>query len=62
LDNISVGGADQQEHDVNFAKFLEVAKQYNLTFNESKCVYNTDTVDLLGYHVTAGTLQPNLKE
>jgi len=59
LDNINVGGADQQEHDANLAKFLEMAKQHNLTFNESKCVYNTDTVDLLGYRITAGTLQPD---
>ena len=38
---------------------MAVAKSHNLTFNESKCVYNTDTVDLLGYRITAGTLQPD---
>ena len=59
LDNITVGGATQQEHDVNLANFLDVAKKHNLTFNESKCVYNTDTVDLLGYRIKAGTLKPD---
>ena len=59
LDNITVGGKTQQEHDANLQKFLTVAKNCNLTFNESKCVYNTDTVDLLGYRITAGSLQPD---
>ena len=38
---------------------MTVDKSYNLTFNESKCVHNTDTVDLLEYRITAGTLQPD---
>ena len=59
LDNITVGGSNQQKLDINLAKFLAVAKSHNLTFNESECVYNTDTVDLLGYRITAGTLQPD---
>ena len=36
-----------------------MAKDHSLTFNESKCTYNTDTVDLLGYRITAGALQPD---
>ena len=59
LDNITVGGATQAEHDVNLAKFLAVAKEHNLTFNESKCVYSTDTIDLLGYRIQNGTLRPD---
>ena len=59
LDDITVGGATQQEHDVNLANFLDVAKKHNLTLNDSKCVYNTDTVDLLGYRIKAGTLKPD---
>ena len=50
LDNITIGDSNQQEHNINLAKFLAVAKSHNLTFNESKCVNNTDTVDLLGSH------------
>ena len=59
LDNITVGGTSQQEHDVNLDRFLAVAKNHNLTFNESKCIYNTDTIDLLGYRIKNGTLQPD---
>ena len=59
LDNITVGGTTQQEHDVNLANFLAVAKKHNFTFNDAKCVYNTDTVDLLGYRIKAGTLKPD---
>ena len=61
LDNITVGGATQAEHDVNLAKFLAVANEHNLTFNESKCVYSTDTIDLLGYRIQNGTLRPDLE-
>ena len=36
-----------------------VAKQYHLTFNESKCTYSSSTIDLLGYRISPGTLQPD---
>ena len=66
LDNIAVGGSNQQDHDINLAKFLAVAKSHNLTFNESlttlKCVYNTDTVDLLEYRITLAPFDPIQKE
>ena len=59
LDNITVGGTTQQVHDVNLDRFLAVAKSHNLTFNESKCIYNTDTIDLLSYRIKNETLQPD---
>ena len=51
LDNITVGGITQQKHNENLEKFLAVAKQQNLTFNESKCMYNSESIDLLGYRI-----------
>ena len=54
----TVGGSNQQEH-INLAKLLAVAESHNFTSNESKCVYNKNTVDLLGYPITAGSLQPD---
>ena len=33
LDNITVGGAMQEDHDRNLLKFLSVAETHNLTFN-----------------------------
>ena len=51
LDNITVGGATQKDHDKNLSKFLSVAKTHNLTFNEAKCAYSTDTIILLRYEI-----------
>ena len=56
LDNITVGGKTQEEHDCNLERFLSVAKKSNLTFNETKYVFS-DSVDLLGYGISKGTLQ-----
>ena len=44
LNNITVGATTQQEHDLNLDQFLAVVKSHNLTFNESKCICNTDTI------------------
>ena len=41
------------------SKFLAVAKASNLTLNEDKCVYSTDTVDLLGYRICKGVIKPD---
>ena len=46
LDNITVGGKTQEEHDCNLERFVSVAKKSNLTFNETKCVFSSDSVDL----------------
>ena len=59
LDNITVRGKTQQEHDNNLAKFLEAAHQCNMTFKDSKCVYSTECVKLLGYEICEGFLKPN---
>jgi len=59
LDNITVGGKTQKEHDCNLERFLSVAKKTNLTFSETKCVFSSDSVDLLGYRISKGTLQPD---
>ena len=49
LDNITVGGKTQEEHDANLEKFLKVAKDCNLTVNKGKCVYSAECINLLGY-------------
>ncbi|GFW38255.1 retrovirus-related Pol polyprotein from transposon opus [Trichonephila clavipes] len=45
----TVCGKDQKEHDDNLEKFMTVAKKYNLTLNEDKCTYSSNSVHLLGY-------------
>ena len=59
LDNVTVAGKTKEEHDINLQKFLDVAKTHNITLNDSKCFYSTDTIDLLGYRISRGTLRPD---
>ena len=46
LDNITVGGMDQDSHDKNLSALKEAAKQENFTFNENKCQYNRSQIQL----------------
>ena len=41
LDNITVCGMSQEEHDQNLERFLEAAKKYNLAFNHDKSIMST---------------------
>ena len=59
LDNITVGGKTQEEHNKNLAKFFKVASDCNLTFNEAKRSYSTQSVKLLGYQITKNCLKPD---
>ena len=59
LDNITVGGKTQKEHDANLEKFLKVAKDCNLTLNKDKCVYSAECINLLGYQINSGSLKPD---
>ncbi|GFS36442.1 hypothetical protein TNIN_341561 [Trichonephila inaurata madagascariensis] len=54
---ILLSGKDQKEHD-NLEKFMTVAK-YNLTLNENKCTYSSNSVHLLGYIIQDGIIKPN---
>ena len=38
LDNITICGKDQEDHDANFKQFLEAAKCKNLCYNTEKCI------------------------
>jgi hypothetical protein len=59
VDNITIAGVTQEEHDFNLQRFLEVAKKHNLTFNENKSIISTNSIDLLGYTVCHGELKPD---
>ena len=59
LDNITIREKTQREHDENLVNFLKVAQKCNLTFNNSKCVYSTNCVKLLGYQIIEGCLKPD---
>lgn len=59
IDNITVCGDDQVEHDTNLKKLLASVKKYNLTLNEEKCQYSSKTVKLLGYIIENKTIKPD---
>ena len=59
LDNITIVGKTQEEHDINLSNFLSVAKEVNLTYNPSKCEFNTSKLRLLGCLIENGELRPD---
>ncbi|XP_068246611.1 uncharacterized protein [Palaemon carinicauda] len=59
LDNVTVCGETEEEHDQNLRGFLKVAEEYNLTLNHSKCDFKVRTIKLLGYSVTDGEIKPD---
>ena len=58
LDNLTVGGFCEKDHDDKLARLLEAAAKYNLTFNHVKSNQRTDSVTLLGYENSQGRLRP----
>ncbi|PFX19708.1 Retrovirus-related Pol polyprotein from transposon 17.6 [Stylophora pistillata] len=59
LDNITVAGHDQREHDENVKKFREAVQRRQLTLNESKTVESKTSINLLGYCVGNGLIAPD---
>ena len=60
LDNITICGKDKADHDVNLLKFMEAAKEANLTYNNDKCEFSTTSLKILGSIVEDGTIKPDL--
>ena len=59
LDNVTVAGVDQAEHDRNDAAFLKMIKNRNITLNESKTVHSVPVIDILGYRVSHNSIKPD---
>jgi len=59
LDNITVAGRDQEEHDRNVQKFRDAVKRRNLTLNESKSIESKTSINLLGYCIGNGVIAPD---
>lgn len=57
-DDILIGGRNSEEHDKTLEEVLQRAKEYNITFNEEKCVMNTETLEFYGYRFTKDGLKP----
>ena len=59
LDNITVVGANKEDHDRNLNALLKAAAKNNMTFNESKSIIAKSEIDLLGYRVSHGVIRPD---
>ena len=59
VDDILVGGKDQQEHDKNLRQVLNCAKEVNLKLNSSKCKFGVSNVGYVGHLFTADGLKPD---
>lgn len=59
LDDVTVCGKDQADHDQNLHRFMELTKKYNLTLNNEKCNFSSTSVTLLGYIIKDKTIRPD---
>lgn len=59
LDDITIGGNTQEEHDINLKRFMAAASKYNLTINMDKSRFSLQTIHLLGYVISNKTIQPD---
>ena len=59
LDNITVGGYNQEHHDENCRKFHDAVKRCGITLNESKSITSTSSMKILGYCVSNNTIKPD---
>ena len=59
LENITIFGKDQQEHDANLEKFLAAATKKNICYNDSKRVFSTRKLAVLGYVIEEGVIRPD---
>jgi len=59
LDDITMAGANQVEHDRNLQTFYVAASKANLNINESKTQLSKSEISLLGYKVGYRSVQPD---
>jgi hypothetical protein len=51
LDDVTICGKNQLEHDHNLEEFLAAAEKYNVTLNEEKCTFSNKSVNLRAYTI-----------
>ena len=59
MDNVTVAGIDQEEHDINLSKLLEACKIDNLELNHAKSVFSVSSICLLGYQISNHEIRPD---
>ncbi|XP_064080604.1 uncharacterized protein LOC135197465 [Macrobrachium nipponense] len=61
LDNITIAGHTQEQHDQNVQCFLEVINKRNLTLNATKTIKSVRTINILGCCVGNGVIKPDME-
>ena len=59
LDNITVCGKTKEELDANVQKLMEATQRRKLTLNESKTILSATKINVLGYNIQKGQIQPD---
>ena len=59
LDNITVAGHTQEEHDRNVKRLLECLQRRKWTLNNSKAINSVSSINILGYLVGNGIIKPD---
>ena len=59
LDNITVAGNNQEEHDINVNRFYEFIRKYRFTLNHGKSIISVSQINMLGYLISFGSIQPD---
>ncbi|KRX72265.1 Uncharacterized protein T06_5783 [Trichinella sp. T6] len=59
LDDVTVCGMSQDDHDKNLEQFLSAAKRWNFTFNTDKCSFLASKLRILGHEIENGNIRPD---
>lgn len=59
LDDVTVCGKNQEEHDINFQRFMKTVEKYNLTINKEKSKFSKSSINLLGNTISNHTIRPD---
>ena len=59
LDNVLIGGDNQEDHDLKVNKFLESVARRGLTINDLKTVKSVTSLNTLGYCIGNGIIKPD---
>jgi len=59
LDNLTIGGIDQADHDRNLNRFYETLDKYQLTLNHDKSIISVTEVNMLGFRISHGLIKPD---
>jgi transposase InsO family protein len=59
VDDITICGHSQEDHDTNLERFLRAAEKYGLTLNEGKCKFNQSSITILGHVIKKQEISPD---